>query len=217
MNLYKILGVEQSASKEEIKQSYKKLAKMHHPDKGGSSETFQEIQHAYIILKDDNKREYYDKTGNEQPKTDVFEARFAQFVAQYYMDMLKGCPDLKTYDIAKQIQEITKSCIGQAEAQQDKLRKENEKVNKLFIAHTRLESESDDLLKRIIKNQITGELITIQDKLKYFNNELLFLKRVYDIVKSYTYKYESKPSRQLGQSGVSYTRSILDEIFPTNS
>jgi DnaJ family protein A protein 2 len=57
---YEILKVPRTASIEEIRSSYKNLAKQHHPDKGGDKEKFQEIQTAYEILSDDNKRREYD-------------------------------------------------------------------------------------------------------------------------------------------------------------
>lgn len=58
---YKILGVSESASADEIKSAYRKLASKHHPDKGGVTETFQGIQAAYDTLSDPAKREKYDK------------------------------------------------------------------------------------------------------------------------------------------------------------
>jgi len=57
---YKILEIEKNASQEEIKQAYKKLAKQHHPDKGGDTEKFQKIQTAYETLSDEQKRQEYD-------------------------------------------------------------------------------------------------------------------------------------------------------------
>ena len=59
-NYYKILGVKNSANKQEIKRAYRKLAIKYHPDKGGSDEKFKEISEAYEILSDDNKRYKYD-------------------------------------------------------------------------------------------------------------------------------------------------------------
>jgi curved DNA-binding protein len=47
MDYYKILGIERGASDDEIKRAYRKLASIHHPDKGGDTAKFQEIQAAY--------------------------------------------------------------------------------------------------------------------------------------------------------------------------
>jgi molecular chaperone DnaJ len=61
---YKTLNLNKNSSLEEIKISYKQLAKQYHPDKGGSTEKFQEIQIAYETLSDENKRREYDNINN---------------------------------------------------------------------------------------------------------------------------------------------------------
>lgn len=60
MNLYDVLGVSKDASTDEIKKAYRRLASKHHPDKGGDTAKFQEIQTAYDTLSDENKRRSYD-------------------------------------------------------------------------------------------------------------------------------------------------------------
>jgi DnaJ-class molecular chaperone len=57
---YNTLGVSKTASPDEIKKAYRKLASQHHPDKGGNKEKFQEIQSAYSVLSDEQKRAEYD-------------------------------------------------------------------------------------------------------------------------------------------------------------
>ncbi len=66
---YKILGVSHSASKEEMKNAYRQLAHKYHPDKaGGDEKKFKEINEAYQVLSDDNKRVQYDQFGADGPR-----------------------------------------------------------------------------------------------------------------------------------------------------
>lgn len=60
---YKILGVSRDASQEEIKKAFYKLAHKYHPDKGGDPEKFKEINEAYQVLGNKEKRAQYDKFG----------------------------------------------------------------------------------------------------------------------------------------------------------
>lgn len=60
---YKILGVSRNASQEEIKKAYRRLAHKYHPDKGGDEKKFKEINEAYQVLGNKEKRAQYDKYG----------------------------------------------------------------------------------------------------------------------------------------------------------
>ncbi len=65
---YKTLGVEKNATKDEIKQAFRKLAHEHHPDKkGGNEARFKEANEAYSVLSDDTKRAQYDRFGSAEP------------------------------------------------------------------------------------------------------------------------------------------------------
>ena len=57
---YQILGIAKTASADDIKRAYRRLASQHHPDRGGDTAKFQEIQQAYSILGDEQKRSEYD-------------------------------------------------------------------------------------------------------------------------------------------------------------
>lgn len=62
---YEILGVAKNASKEDIKKAYRKLAHQYHPDKkGGDEGKFKEVNEAYQVLSNDQKRAQYDQFGS---------------------------------------------------------------------------------------------------------------------------------------------------------
>jgi molecular chaperone DnaJ len=63
-DFYKILGVQKDASEEEIKKAFRKLAHAHHPDKkGGNEAKFKEVNEAYQVLSNKEKRSQYDQFG----------------------------------------------------------------------------------------------------------------------------------------------------------
>lgn len=68
---YEILGVSKTASQDEIKRAYRKLAHEFHPDKGGDASKFKEVNEAYQVLSDPQKRAQYDRFGAtfEQSRT----------------------------------------------------------------------------------------------------------------------------------------------------
>ncbi len=70
---YEVLGVSQTASQDEIKKAFRRLARQYHPDvnKESSAEAkFKEINEAYEVLSDEQKRAVYDRFGHNVPRCD---------------------------------------------------------------------------------------------------------------------------------------------------
>jgi DnaJ family protein A protein 2 len=100
-NLYQVLGIDKSASAEDIKKAYKKLAVQNHPDKGGDEKKFQEISNAYNVLSDSKKKLEYDNGGsngnrfngnNEDIFAHFFGRRGGQQQSQKCNDIIKSYP-----------------------------------------------------------------------------------------------------------------------------
>ena len=72
---YKILGLDKNASAEEIKTAFRKEAHKHHPDKGGNEEKFKEINEAYQVLGNKEKKQQYDQFGSSFSDTGGFRSQ----------------------------------------------------------------------------------------------------------------------------------------------
>ena len=67
---YKTLGVPRTATADEIKKAFRKLARTHHPDAGGDEAKFKELNEAYEVLSDDKKRKLYDQYGTAKARSE---------------------------------------------------------------------------------------------------------------------------------------------------
>ena len=99
---YTTLGVPRTASQEEIKKAYRKLAHQHHPDKsGGNDAKFKEVNEAYQVLSDPKKRSNYDnfgfayneggfQNGQDFNYSDIFGGMGGQAGVEDIFDMFSG-------------------------------------------------------------------------------------------------------------------------------
>tara|TARA_B100000003_G_scaffold201473_1_gene209576 strand:+ start:369 stop:1490 length:1122 start_codon:yes stop_codon:yes gene_type:complete len=72
---YEVLGVEKSASSGDLKNAFRRLARKYHPDRSteeDAEDRFKEIQEAYAVLSDDQKRAQYDRFGHDGPQGSPF-------------------------------------------------------------------------------------------------------------------------------------------------
>lgn len=85
---YYSLGLSREAGEEELKKAYKKLAKKYHPDqnpdKPEAKQRFQEIQEAYEVLKDPQKRKLYDQFGENWKEAEAYEKTHGEGSAYQY-------------------------------------------------------------------------------------------------------------------------------------
>lgn len=90
-DFYAILGVTRDADKEEIKKAFRRLAIQYHPDRNPGNkeaeEKFKEIAEAYEVLTDPEKREIYDRFGEEGLKGQGYRPTSAEDIFSHFMDL----------------------------------------------------------------------------------------------------------------------------------
>ena len=72
---YEVLDVERSATEKDLKNAFRRLARKYHPDRSeeaDAEERFKEIQEAYAVLSDTDKRAHYDRFGHDSPAGNPF-------------------------------------------------------------------------------------------------------------------------------------------------
>jgi curved DNA-binding protein CbpA len=175
MNPYTELDVSVTASTEEIKQRYRTLAQMHHPDKGGDEELFKRIKLAYEILSDPIRRKQYDITGETTTTNAKDEA--VQNLVQILLhvvpnfnvdqDDLIHIAEMETRNMLNLVNKdigVTERFIINLEKVLDKLR---------------IKTEGENILSSFIVNQIQQkkqELVTLQHRVQVCNLMLEILK-----------------------------------------
>jgi hypothetical protein len=108
---YTVLGVNKGAKGDEIKKAYRKLALIHHPDKGGDSEKFKQISKAYQqVLSDTEQRENYDRNNGdlgdgtivvagEGPVNDTGNSdSFMSIFGSFYSEFMTELSDIKLFE-----------------------------------------------------------------------------------------------------------------------
>lgn len=211
-NPYDVLGVGRKASKKEIKQTYLRKAKKLHPDVGGSTEEFQDLQQAYALLSNDNSRAHYDQTGRDdfQEPTDL-KARARAQVAQVFMSRVqKGFnKELKTYDdlvklalqdIQRDIQQAGEVRKNRSEAQ----RWVSKVLSKLQYTGNGAEKESPLLIQ-----VLEMERDKLEQQQAALAQDIEVLKLMKEYVKNYKFETEERPKRQPYAGGIFNTKEDI--------
>lgn len=179
MNPYTELDVPVDASLEIIKQRYRTLAQMHHPDKGGDEELFKRIKLAYEILSDPVRRKQYDITG-ETTTTNAKDEAVANLVQillhvvpsfNVDQDDLIHIAEMET----RTMLDLVNKDIGVTERYIVNLEKVSNKL--------RIKTEGENILNSFVINQIKQR----KQELESFQRRVQVCNLMLEILKDYEY------------------------------
>ena len=180
---YNELELPKNCTSDEIKQKYRILAQLHHPDKGGDEEKFKKIKLAYEVLSDPIKREHYDSTGDHYDDsnldTEVL-ARLSNMISQYSQQINPEFDDLilKMNLDLNHAQAQTNMAIINCNALIDKLNIVAKKI--------KLKQQGENLLKSLVENKIKLQ----HTELINHKRTLIVFARMLKILEDYHYSHD---------------------------
>jgi DnaJ family protein C protein 9 len=144
VNPYEVLHLSKSATADEIKSAYRKLALKHHPDKAraedreSSHKTFQEVAFAYAILSDERRRKRYDATGNtaESANIDDDDFNWVDFFREQSENVVRG----------DMIEQVKKEYQGSEEERDD-----------VLAAYEQNEGDMDGVFESVMCSEVLAD------------------------------------------------------------
>lgn len=142
MTLYEVLGLTEQATVAEIKAAHRQAVKMHHPDVGGDARKFEQVQRAYFILSDPERRARYDSTGIEDDPCAATEEQLAHSaIAAQILRFIVSNDDLNKTDIIANIRSIF---IKQKATHEEICTQIDGRIKRLKVLRTRLHRKDDN-------------------------------------------------------------------------
>lgn len=195
-DLYAVLGVKHDATKEEIHDAFKKLAKTHHPDvNNGDDAFFKVMKRAHDVLMDDQKREVFDRYGFVDGGQDVNHVMQAfDALGQIILNTLPGIniERLPYNDLIAEFRKLVKEARANAEKQTGEIKKHLGNVEEIkSVLSKRLkrkEATTPDPFMTACNKALEG----LQQQLKFIETDLKVKDVMMKILDEYTFDVEEQ-------------------------
>lgn len=182
-DLYDILGIKENATQREIKDAYKKRAKETHPDReGGDEEAFKEINEAYEVLSDEERRAVYDQTGDTEKQDDY--QRIIEFLLDSILPTIMLAKDVTKVDVIGAIHQYIDQSYS--DALEDELN-QNRKIKRIQQFSKRLKLKEDADGENVFKSILDDKEAELERGLLYCEREKAFLIKAKEFISNYEY------------------------------
>jgi len=182
-SLYDDLELPRTCTSEEIKQKYRILAQLHHPDKGGDEEKFKRIKLAYEVLSNPTNREHYDSTGQHYEDTNIHTevmSRLAIMISFFIQHINPEFDDLilKIKIEIRSLQEQSTNAIEECNKLIVKLNVISKKI--------RLKKEGENFLKSVVDKRI----LELHTELINHKKGLIIYAKMLEVLEDYHFSNE---------------------------
>jgi len=189
-NPYEELNLSKDATGDQIKKAYRDLSKLHHPDKKGDPDKFRDINKAYEILQDEEKRKHFDETGllPDEQEENTIKGKTRENLYNLVKQILNDKNFIQRYnniDFINTILNIINNNRIKIEENKKSVTEYCETM-KLILDKFNYKGESNDFIKEIIEVSIKEKAGQVQS----MEIELKVLTLMKELIKEYDYDFE---------------------------
>lgn len=198
MNPYEILGVRPDATQADIKTAYRSLSKEYHPDRNKddpeASRKFYEVQEAYDLLSDPERRKRYDETGSVGEQYKTTEAEIEATIIQLFSSVVNGGEDLSRVNFPVVMTQMLKTSRRQIRANIKSL---NEQLFKMLMVRKRVKKKGEG--KNILLAWLDDRVSSLEYQIKAQENALDISMQAEERMKDYEFEVGPQPEGQFSQ------------------
>nr|WP_210300937.1 J domain-containing protein [Rhizobium sp. BK619] len=196
---YDILGVERDADEAQLKAAYRRHAKVAHPDSGGDSQAFDNLQKAYVLLLDPVRRKVYDDTGYDVEFADAAELQALVMIEKLVTDAVLDERAPGSFDPVAVMQESLSEELRKARFSKSELERH---ASRIGLHLERLEKQSGrDVLAHMFRARIEAigkAVVETEAKIKA-------AERAADMLAGYIYDIDPTPLPEASVTSIEWT------------
>lgn len=203
-DLYEILGIERSATQEEIDDAFRNAAKVSHPDHGGDAETFNDVKMAGDTLRNPTKRKRYDEEGfigNSRP--DSITSAAMEKIAAFFINSIDATIDgnhpLQGLDL---VQGATLFFDQQIQQNSSNIVTIKRRIKQYERAIKRLKTRRKT---DVIKNMLTNHIASMHTHVTMNGDQIKMAQKAKSILVDYEFTEEEVGGTLLLPGGNTYT------------
>jgi curved DNA-binding protein CbpA len=208
VNFYDTLDIKPGATRKEIRDAYRRLAKRWHPDKpSGDAAAFAKIKIAHDVLTDPDRKAHYDATGNydERRMEGAEEAEKRNFMMNLLLQAIAEIGDPEHTDVIGVAKRKLADAKKQALAGQKPLTDAVERLEKIKAKITR--KEGPNYLALGLQSQIDA----YKQQLAKLEQTVASMTEVAEMLDGYEYEYESQTAEPMYRSGLGGIGGFFNE------